>query len=202
MTSGIISVLSTLWFDNGYMYCVSLRRLVGPISHVFPREVDSGRRLHDCSSVFSAELGSTSDTCTSSVYGCFRRSSLFLFVVSLGDDMYPVVSVFSAELGSSCGYMHCVRLRSLFKRLTYLLHEGRLGSPYSALRLVHLWIHARVCLLRLGIFTDFLREGGLGPCGGRRPGGQVEQFHGCCLCGCSCGSLDLVGPCAQAQGQG
>ena len=53
------------------------------------------------------------------------------------------------------GYMHCVSLRSLFKRLTYLLHEDRLGSPYSALRLVHLWIHARVCLLRLGIFTDF-----------------------------------------------
>ena len=27
-------------------------------------------------------------------------------------------------------------------------------------------------------FTDFLREGGLGPCGGRCP---VEQFHGCSL---------------------
>ena len=38
-----------------------------------------------------------------------------------------------------------------------------------------------VCPLRLWIFTDSLREGGLGPCGGRRPGGQVEQFHGCCL---------------------
>ena len=40
MTSGIISVLSTLRFDSGYMYGVSLRGF-GSFSHDFPR----GRRI-------------------------------------------------------------------------------------------------------------------------------------------------------------
>ena len=54
-------------------------------------------------------------------------------------------------------------------------------SPYSALSLVQQWIHELRLFTIAWYFTDFLREGGLGPCGGRCPGGQVEQFHGCSL---------------------
>ena len=56
-----------------------------------------------------------------------------------------------------------------------------LVSPYSALSLVRQWIHELRLFTAVWDFTDFLSEGGLGPCGGRCPGGQVEQFHGCSL---------------------
>ena len=35
MTSGIISVLSTLWFDSGYMYGVSLRGFLDVFHTIF-----------------------------------------------------------------------------------------------------------------------------------------------------------------------
>ena len=62
---------------------------------------------------------------------------------TLGDD-FMIVSVFSAELGSTADTC-TASVYGAFKRLTYLLHEGRLGSPYSALCLVQQWIHA-LCL--------------------------------------------------------
>ena len=46
-------------------------------------------------SVFIAELGSTADTCTASVYEAF-----WMLGFSLGDD-FRIVSAFSAELGST-----------------------------------------------------------------------------------------------------
>ena len=81
MTSGIIHVFSTVWFDSGYM--------------------------------------------SLSGYEAFGRISYVLHVKwTLGDDVG--LSPYSAAWFNS-GYMHCVSL------------------------------------LRLGIFTEFLREGGLGP---------------------------------------
>ena len=60
--------------------------------------------------------------------------------------------------------MLCVSLRSVLKKLTHFPREGGLGSPYSALCLVQQRIHAlRQSTAALGIFTEFLREGGLGP---------------------------------------
>ena len=61
MTSGIISVSSTLWFDNGYMYCVSLRGFW--LFTYFLRDmVDSDLEVDSRLSellVLSAMLGST-----------------------------------------------------------------------------------------------------------------------------------------------
>ena len=47
-------------------------------------------------SVFSAQLGSTTDTCTASVYGAFQDAHTFsTFWWTLGDD-FKIVSVCSA----------------------------------------------------------------------------------------------------------
>ena len=68
MTSGIIRVFCTLWFDSGYMLASVLR--LGRISHIFYVWWTPGDDFMFVS-VFSAELGLTADTCSASVYGAF-----------------------------------------------------------------------------------------------------------------------------------
>ena len=83
------------------------------------------------------------------------------------------------------GYTYGVSLRGFPEEFhTFFLRSGSQEmtsclSPYSALSLVQQWIHELRLFPIAWDFTDFLREGGLGPCGGRCPGVQVELFHGC-----------------------
>ena len=99
--------------------------------------------------------------------------------------------------------IHALRqFTELLMKLTYLLHEGRLGSPYSALCLVQLRIHALRQSTWLGIFTEFLREGGLGPCGP-----AVWSFFSAVAAhrqgrGAEFDELDFLGPCTHVQGRG
>ena len=75
MTSGIIHVFSTLWFDSGYM-SMSGHEAFGIISYVLHVKWTLGDDFKIVS-VFSAELGSTADTCTASVYGAFEEAPFF-----------------------------------------------------------------------------------------------------------------------------
>ena len=86
------------WFDSGYMFSVSLRG-------------------------FSAELGSTADTCTASVYGACGRSSRSFPCWTLGDD-FKIVSVFSAELGSTVDTCLASVYAAFWKNFTRFLREG------------------------------------------------------------------------------
>ena len=62
-----VSVFSAPWFDSGYMLGVSLRGFLEEFRIIFPGfSVGDDFRIV---SVFSAELGSTADTCNASVYG-------------------------------------------------------------------------------------------------------------------------------------
>ena len=96
---------------------------------------------------------------------CVRVFVCGVVGVFVCDVVCVVIFFFSRFLS---GYMHCYMK----------VDSGRRIQRYA-------WFNSGymrcVCLLRLGIFTDFFSEGGLGLCGGRRPDGQVEQFHGCCL---------------------
>ena len=89
----MVSEFSTPWFDSGYMLGVSLRGFLEEF-HTISRGFSLGDDFRIVS-VFSAELGSTADTCAASVYEAFWTRGF-----SLGDD-FMFVSVFSAELGSA-----------------------------------------------------------------------------------------------------
>ena len=156
ITSGMVSVCDTPWFDSGYLSGVGLRgflaefhallvvslgddfKIVSVFSAVLRSTADTylasvseasalslvRQRIHALRSpwsfwknftifscwalgddfkivsVFSAELGSTADTCLASVYEAFWKNfTLFSCCWALGDD-FTFVSVFSAELGS------------------------------------------------------------------------------------------------------
>ena len=117
MTSGIIHVFSTLWFDSGYMLGVSLRGFLEAF-HTISRGFSVGDDFRFVS-VFSAELGSTADTCAASVYEAFWKRGF-----SLGND-FMFVSVFSAELGSSARQRkHAVR------KSTELFEEALIFSGF------------------------------------------------------------------------
>ena len=110
-------------------------------------------------SVFSAELGSTANTCAASVYEAF-----WMLGFSLGDD-FRIVSVFSVELGSTANTCAASVYEAFWKRGFFWEMTSRL-SPYSALSLGRQWIHVGFSLCGFWKnFTRFLREGGLGPRG-------------------------------------
>ena len=67
ISSGIVSVCYTPWFDIGYMRCASLRGFVEEFLALRVFLGDDFRIV----SVFCAQLGSTADTCSASVYVAF-----------------------------------------------------------------------------------------------------------------------------------
>ena len=84
------------WFNySGYMHCVSQSTEPFEDAHTFSQRWWSPGDDFRIVSVFSAELGSTANTCVASVCEAF-----WMLGFSLGDD-FTIVSVFSAELGST-----------------------------------------------------------------------------------------------------
>ena len=71
-SSGIIPVFSTLWFDSGYM-SASVYEASGRIfTHLLFWWIPGDDFMFV--SVFSAQLGSTADTCGASVYEAFWKN--------------------------------------------------------------------------------------------------------------------------------
>ena len=116
-------------------------------------------------SVFSAQLGSTTDTCTASVYRAFEEFHTVFSWWTLGDD-FMFVSLSSAELGSTADTctasvcrafeeFHTVSRGGLWEMTSCLF-------PYPALSLVRQRIHAlRQSAELLKKLTYFPRAGGL-----------------------------------------
>ena len=97
MIPGIVSAFYL--FGSGYTYGVSLRGYGQKFTISTCRWTlgDDFRIV----SVFSAQLGSTADTCGASVYEAFRKNFNVLHAKWFPGDDFMFVSVFSAELGST-----------------------------------------------------------------------------------------------------